>query len=362
MTKLKTFFLNVLKFHCIELFILLQSTCCLLCLIVYPSFESFITIVTWFDFLLVFYWLALLKIPVLLLTVGTFCTLKCFIVVQYMPLSSACIIFLILLSSVTFFFVYKDTILSFEFLNRFRRLEEEVESKFKKDYMLFGVSNSLILFTFLLCNYIRFADSSFFLTLFELYSSFFWPASFLFSLFLILSGLTEIVLCLTISANFFTCTQFVLVRIAKFFFGLLLQLFCFHDHCIGGEYDPLSCFEVVKSYQRDYFGAVATTRHEVNSLKLYRTLDQVTPPPFIEGTYFVDVKRLDVINNLLLEKKKADSTAIANAIKEAAIHFIYDHTVSESENEKNFDKLASSYIKKRLATFTFPITNSKNEK
>jgi hypothetical protein len=130
-----------------------------------------------------------------------------------------------------------------------------------------------------------------------------------------LSGLTEIVLCLTISANFFTCTQFVLVRIAKIFFGLLLQLFCFHDHCIGGEYDPLSCFEVVKSYQRDYFGAVATTRHEVNSLKLYRTLDQVTPPPFIEGTYFVDVKRLDVLNNLLLEKKRLTLQLLQTRLK-----------------------------------------------
>jgi hypothetical protein len=283
-------------------------------------------------------------------------------VIQSMPLSSVFILFLVLLSSVTFFFVYRDTILSSEFLNRFRRLEEEVESKFKKDYMLFGVSNSLILFTFLICNFIHFADSSFFLTLFELSSSFFWPASFLFSLFLILSGLTEIFLCISISANFFTCTQFILFRIAKISFGLLLQLLCFHDHCLGGEYDPLSYFEVVKSYQRDYFGAVATTRQEVNSLKLYRTLDQVTPPPFIEGTYFVDIKRLEVLNNLLLEKKKADSTAISNAIKDASMHFIYDHTVSESENEKNFDKLASSYIQKRLATFTFPITNSKNEK
>jgi hypothetical protein len=114
------------------------------------------------------------------------------------------------------------------------------------------------------------------------------------------------------------------------------------------SHDPHSSFEVVKSYQKNHFGAAATTREEVKSLRLYRTLDSISQPPMVAGTDFVDKIKLDALNILLIEKEEAYSTFIKNAVEEASKNFSYNRAISESENRENYDKLVSEHIKKLL--------------
>lgn len=354
MENLKFFLFKVLSRYSNELCIIVQIACCLCCLVMYPCFETFVTINLWFDLLLLFYILAFFRVPVLLLTVGALFFLRVFISVKSMPIFSVFILSLVLLSIAIFLHLYKNLILPFKILIDLKILEEEVENKILKDLQLFGSLNSLSMWVFLICNFIHFTDPSFFLLYFDSFSGFLGPASFLFSLFFLFTGSVEILLCFNLSTNSFAALQFICIRIAKILFGLLIQCIGFHYHCVGGNYDPLSSFEIVKSFQRGYFGGVATNKEEVNALRLYRTLDQVTPPPFLAGTDFVDLNKLNTLNDLLIEKKKADSIVISNAIKEAAMKFVYDTALSESENEKIFNKLTSACIKKRLPTFVLP--------
>jgi hypothetical protein len=125
---------------------------------------------------------------------------------------------------------------------------------------------------------------------------------------------------LCFSTNFLILLHFLCIRIVKILLELLIEYLDFHYHCIGGIHDPDSSFEVVKSYQENHFGAVAATREEVNSLRLYRTLDAL---------------------NLLLIDKKTYSKFIKNVVEEASKNFTCDRTMSKNENRENFDKLVS---------------------
>ena len=44
-------------------------------------------------------------------------------------------------------------------------------------------------------------------------------------------------------------------------------------------------------------------------------MDSISPPPMVAGTDFVDKIKLDALNTLLIEKKKAYSTFIKTLLK-----------------------------------------------
>lgn len=356
---MKKAILQVMKIRikdCINLFLKYNSTifyislgiCGIISFFIYPAFSTFLVFSFWFNFLVLFYVLTLLQVPVLIITVGALCIIKSLILILSAPLLTK-VLFVILFSTLSgFFCYYKNVILSLTLFKQFKTLEEEVENKLEKDLTLFGALNTLTTWFLLMFNLIYFVQPSCILESYNSFSSFFGPASFTFSLLYIISGLTEMLLALSFSTNFFSLLQFLCLRTVKVIIGLFIEFLDFHDHCVGGIHDPLSKFEIVKSYQKDYFGAVATTKDEVNSLLLYRTLDSVSPPPMQIGTDFVDKVKLDALNSLLLEQEKANFIAIKNATEEASKHFIYDGTITESENRANFHKFISDY-KKRTA-------------
>ena len=338
-------FLNWFCQHNIKIFFVLQGTCFTFCLVIYPSFEMFITLNVWFDLLLISYLLTILQVPLVLITIGTLCILRCFMLLKSVSVLIGLFLLLILSILAGFFYYYKHVLLSLTFVKQFKLLEEEVENKLKKDLTLFWALNVSTAWLFLVCSFIHFVDPFFILVAYDLFPSFFGPASFIFSLFFILSAVTEMLLGFCFSTNFFTLLHFLCIRIVKILLGFLIEYFDFHYHCIGGIHDPHSSFEVVKSYQKNYFGAVATTREEVKSLRLYRTLDSISPPPKVAGTDFVDKIKLDALNILLIEKEEAYSTFIENAVEEASKNFTYNRAISESENRENYDKLVSERIK-----------------
>lgn len=340
--------INLFFNHNSIIFYISLGICGIISFFIYPSMLTFFTLSLWFNLILVFYILTLLQVPVLIITVGALCIIKSFVIFISAPLLTK-VLFLVIFSTLCgFFCYYKNVILSLTFFKQFKTLEEEVENKLEKDLTLFGALNALTTWLLLMFNFIYFVQPSYILASYNSFPSFFGPASFSFSLFYIISGLTEMLLALSFSTNYFSLLQFLCLRIVKVIIGLFIEFLDFHDHCVGGVHDPLSRFEIVKSYQKDYFGAVATTKDEVNSLLLYRTLDSVSPPPTQIGTDFVDKIKLDALNSLLLEQEKANFIAIKNATQEASTNFIYDLTISESENRENFHKFISDY-KKRTA-------------
>ena len=341
-------FLNWFCYHNIKIFFAFQVICFTLCLAIYPSFETFIVINVWFDLQLFFYLLIILQVPVLVITISTVCIFKCFMLLKSVSLLTGVLLLLILSTLAGFFYYYKNVLLSLTFVKRFKLLEEEVENKLKKDLALFGVLNGSTAWLFFVCNFIHFVDSSCVLVAYDLFPGVFGPASFIFSLFFILSAVTEMLLGFCFSTNFFTLVHFLCIRIVKILVGLLIVYFDFHYHCLGGIHDPYINFEVVKSYQKGHLGAVAATREEVKSLLLHRVLDSASPPPMIAGTDLVDKDKLDSLNILLVENEKEYSIFIKNVVEEAAKNFTYDITISGSENKENFDKLVSVYKEKRL--------------
>jgi hypothetical protein len=265
-------FLNWFCYHNIKIFFAFQVICFTLCLAIYPSFEAFIIINVWFDLQLFFYLLIILQVPVLVITISTLCIFKCFMLLKSVSVLIGLLLLLILSIVAGFFYYYKHVLVSLTFVKQFKLLEEEVENKLKKDLTLFWALNVSTAWLFLVCSFIHFVDPFFILVAYDFFPSFFGPASFIFSLFFIFSGLTDMLLGFCFSTNFFTLLHFLCIRIVKILFGFLIEYLDFHYHCIGGIHDPHSSFEVVKSYQKNHFGAVSTTREKVKSLRLYRTL------------------------------------------------------------------------------------------
>ena len=126
------------------------------------------------------------------------------------------------------------------------------------------------------------------------------------------------------------------IRIAKILLGLFREYLDFHYHCISGIHDPHSSFEVVKSYQKNRFGAVAATREEVNSLGTASyTGFSFTPPPMVAGTGFVDGVKLDALNLLLIEKEEAYSIFIKNVVKRLLKTLLTIELLVKTKTEKN---------------------------
>lgn len=98
--------------HNIKIFFVLQGTCFTLCLVRYPSFEMFITLNVWFDLLLISYLLAILQVPLLLITIGTLCILRCFMLLKSVSILIGLFLLLILSILAGFFYYYKHVLVS----------------------------------------------------------------------------------------------------------------------------------------------------------------------------------------------------------------------------------------------------------
>ena len=213
-------FLNWFCQHNIKIFFVFQGTCFTLCLVIYPSFEMFITLNVWFDLLLISYLLTILQVPLLLITIGTLCILRCFMLLKTVSVLIGLFLLLILSILAGFFYYYKHVLVSLTFVKQFKLLEEEVENKLKKDLTLLWALNVSTAQLFLVCSFIHFVDPLFILVAYDLFPSFLGPASFIFSLFFIFSGLTDMLLGFCFSTNFFTLLHFLCIRIVKILLGL----------------------------------------------------------------------------------------------------------------------------------------------
>jgi len=168
-------FLNWFCQHNIKIFFVLQGTCFTLCLVIYPSFEMFITLNVWFDLLLISYLLTTLQVPLLLITIGTLCILRCFMLLKSVSVLIGLFLLLILSIVAGFFYHYKNVLVSLTFVKQFKLLEEEVENKLKKDLTLFWALNVSTAWLFLVCSFIHFVDPSFILVAYDLFQVFLGP-------------------------------------------------------------------------------------------------------------------------------------------------------------------------------------------
>jgi hypothetical protein len=217
------------------------------------------------------------------------------------------IFFYILIDSAFYDFAVKE-------LKTFTSLETKVGIQFKNEFTSFG---SLILMTtwiFLIFNFAGYVDSGSVLLALNTHSKFFVPFGTLYSCSLIISGFIELLVYSSAEFSWSLVFSGYLFRLGKVLGGLCIQSFTFHSHCVGGDYDPLTCIKFVRDYQKSFFGAVATDTLEVNALRQFKNLNQVSPP-CIAGTDFVDIVKLESLINCIIEKQKSRAFEIKKCIK-----------------------------------------------
>jgi hypothetical protein len=122
----------------------------------------FITLNVWFDLLLISYTLTTLQIPLLLITIGTLCILRCFMLLKSVPVLIGLFLLLILSILAGFFYYYKHVLVSLTFVKQFKLLEEKVENKLKKDLTLFWALNVSTAWLFLGLQFYTFCRSFFY--------------------------------------------------------------------------------------------------------------------------------------------------------------------------------------------------------
>jgi len=248
------------------------------------------------------------------------------------------------------FYTFKSTKVCNFFVTRLKSLtslETSVSDKLQTNFPAFGALNVMVSSLFVSFNFLYYLDAKTFLFYIDSYSELFTPIAFIFSVLAVVSAFIEVIIAFSCKNNVITISAYSMVRACKMLFGFFILGVCFHNHTVGGVYDPITLFKCVQSYQKYFLGAAAANAVEVRALLLLKSFGSNILPPCLNDSEFVDIIKLNAINVSLIEKQNNEILLAKKLVKDALKDYKYDFSRSDQEDQVEMLKIVSLYTKKK---------------
>lgn len=286
-----------------ELFILIHFTAFIITFYIFPCFETFLVVSSWVTLAIFFYWLFIIKVPVVLITFFLFFILK----VQHSQSTNievdSYIFFIFFVCFIcVFFWLWTNPPQIFirckNFSTKIKKSEENISTCLRDCAPLFGSNKEQLLWSFLVINSLCILNNTLILNLFISEDPLTKRFMYIFTTFILIILFFNTLLEIWIIFYYNNRTEYSLLVFATRFINLIFVVvtaaYIFDRFCLSGDFHPPTNFSFCRWYHCYQFGCVIRTKEDLQAVNHYLNLGLKDPFPFIEINGVKELNRADL--------------------------------------------------------------------
>lgn len=337
-TKFKKKIQNWITKHHGAIHVVFQAIITTVVFVIYPKFETFVLVVLWLDFSILFHILFVFEVPILFITSSALLTFRILHLIYYQNFSGALLLLILIITFWGLGRLSKKISFVDSAIQEFN-LNEKTLSDHLKEISWIGSLALQADFCLLMASFTLIFDPSIVFSMSDGEWVFFLPLTILGSITLLFATNIEFLICVCFNHPYgFTLLNHLFRTTRR---GVSLLAFTgvtyvgYNDYATGGICNPNLSLPGVKSMQIEALGANTASAEGVKLLRQFQALGGTNPPCF-QGTKMADLAVL----KMLIAKAQLDELKFKEFyqqnLNELSEKFNYNDKLSSEENQKRF--------------------------